>query len=438
MPCKNRLSIIKFAKSVFINSLLLHTKRVTTMASSSQASIRLDYLDAARALALLLGIVFHASLSFMPMFIGWAVMDISTSNIVAIFVMISHSFRMELFFLIAGFFSYMTLQRKGIRTFISTRIIRIGLPLLIGWFVLRPMLVSGWVMGAESMRGETDIWNALIQGVVSLKDLPDGFLVGTHLWFLYYLLLIPALILFISSMVSLNDKVKLTLSTNIDCLVTWLCRSAFAPFLVMLPIASCLWFMSHWGMDTPDKSLIPNLPVLIIYTGFFSFGWLMNRQKQQIEYFAKITWSKIMICLLASVLTVILTSYQSQLGHPHYIWIKVGFVLNYALMMWLLVSLFIGFCFRSFNRLNHVIRYLADASYWLYLIHLPIVIWLQIAFAEIDTHWSFKLFGICTITVMLSLILYELFVRSTIIGKVLNGRKKPRVLQFITNSKAKA
>ncbi|MDO6426075.1 acyltransferase family protein [Thalassotalea sp. 1_MG-2023] len=408
------------------------------MASSSQTSNRLDYLDAARALALLLGIVFHASLSFMPMFIGWAVMDISTSNIVAIFVMISHSFRMELFFLIAGFFSHMTLQKKGIRTFISTRIMRIGLPLLIGWFILRPMLVSGWIMGAESMRGDTDIANALTQGLASLKDLPGGFLVGTHLWFLYYLLLIPALTLFVCSMVSLNDKVKHTLSASMDCLVTWLCRSSFAPFLVVLPIGSCLWFMSHWGMDTPDKSLIPNLPVLFVYTGFFSFGWLMNRQKQQIQYFAKITWSKIIICLSATVLTVILTSFQSQLGHPHYHLLKIVFVLNYALMMWTLVSLFIGLCFRSFNRLNHVIRYLADASYWLYLIHLPIVIWLQIAFAEIDSHWSFKLFGICTITVVLSLTLYELFVRSTIIGRVLNGRKKPRVLQLTANSKVKA
>jgi len=66
---------------------------------------RLYYLDAVRAFALLLGIVFHASLSFTPMFLGWAVMDISTSPLVSTFMLVSHSFRMELFFLIAGFFS---------------------------------------------------------------------------------------------------------------------------------------------------------------------------------------------------------------------------------------------------------------------------------------------------------------------------------------------
>ena len=41
---------------------------------NTSPSTRLHYLDATRAFALLLGIVFHASLSFMPVFIGWAVM----------------------------------------------------------------------------------------------------------------------------------------------------------------------------------------------------------------------------------------------------------------------------------------------------------------------------------------------------------------------------
>ena len=48
---------------------------------NTSPSTRLHYLDATRAFALLLGIVFHASLSFMPVFIGWAVMDVSTSYI---------------------------------------------------------------------------------------------------------------------------------------------------------------------------------------------------------------------------------------------------------------------------------------------------------------------------------------------------------------------
>ena len=64
----------------------------------SLSTERLDYLDAVRSFALLLGIVFHASLSFIPVFIGWSVMDISTSSSVSAFILISHCFRMTLFF----------------------------------------------------------------------------------------------------------------------------------------------------------------------------------------------------------------------------------------------------------------------------------------------------------------------------------------------------
>src|SRR4030095_16467801 len=111
---------------------------------------RLDYLDATRAFALVLGVVFHASLSFAPVFMGWAVQDISTSPLVAIFIAVSHSFRMETFFLLAGFFSHLTLHRKGVAEFVRSRALRIVVPFVVGWFILRPLVVCGWIMGYAS------------------------------------------------------------------------------------------------------------------------------------------------------------------------------------------------------------------------------------------------------------------------------------------------
>ena len=90
---------------------------------NTSPSTRLHYLDATRAFALLLGIVFHASLSFMPVFIGWAVMDVSTSYIAGGFALISHTFRMALFFLIAGFFSAMVLNKNSLMMFGFTRVV---------------------------------------------------------------------------------------------------------------------------------------------------------------------------------------------------------------------------------------------------------------------------------------------------------------------------
>ncbi|MCJ8320471.1 MAG: acyltransferase family protein [Colwellia sp.] len=396
----------------------------------SQQSTRLDYLDAVRSFALILGVFFHASLSFMPIFIGWAVMDISTSNVAAFFALVSHSFRLELFFLIAGFFAHMNFHQKGINAFIKSRLSRIAIPFIIGWFLLRPLLISGWIMGAESMQGDVNIWPALASGFTSLltiESIGKDFLVGTHLWFLYYLLLISVSIIVLRYLIAVNQSVKSNIEQLADRAVRWLCNSRLAILIIAIPTACCLWFMDHWGVDTPDKSLIPNIPVLLIYGGFFLFGWLLHRQSALLEQFANLTWGKVLLCIAAIIATVVLSKFEMNLAHSQYKLFKACYLLSYAIMMWSMLALTIGVCKHLFKRSNKTIRYIADSSYWLYLIHLPIVIFLQTAFAELPFHWGIKLISICALTIILSIILYDAFIRSTFIGAILNGKKRARV-----------
>lgn len=396
--------------------------------NTPSSSARLDYLDAVRAFALLLGIVFHASISFMPIFIGWAVMDVSTSSIVPVFMLVSHSFRMELFFLIAGFFSHMAFHGKGAKTFLKSRFFRLAIPFVVGWFIMRPLLVASWIMGYESMRGEVNLSNALTTGIATLGDLPEGLFVGSHLWFLYYLLLITACLLTIRYLLCLHAPTQRRLVELADAAVSWVSHSRFALFVLSIPTAVCLWFMSHWGMDTPDKTLAPDIPVFLVYGGFFLLGWALHRQTRLMERFARLTVGKFALCLGAMTATILLADYQMNTGHPQYSLLKASFMLGYAIMMWTLVSLTIGLFKRFLDRPSKTVRYVADASYWLYLVHLPIVLWLQIAFAELPWHWSIKLAAISGIAIGASILLYDLFVRSTFIGVTLNGRRKPRRL----------
>ena len=389
---------------------------------------RLEYLDAVRAFALLLGIVFHASLSFMPFFIGWAVMDISTSSVVPVFVLISHSFRMELFFLIAGLFSHMTFHRKGAGAFIKARLTRIAIPFAVGWFILRPLIVSGWVMGGESMSGEVNILNGLKTGFQSLGQLPKDLLTGTHLWFLYYLLLITTIVLAVRAVMRMAPGVYPLAKEQADRITRWLANSRLSWLTLSLPTAACLWYMGNWGMDTPDRSLFPHWPVLIVYSGFFTLGWLLHRQTGLMERFARLTPGRIAIGILSIAVTTVLSSYQADPGHAHIGLIRAGFTLSYAIMMWSLVFLSIGLFKRFFDKPRKLVRYIAESSYWLYLIHLPIVVWLQIAFAELPLHWLLKLAAISFLTIGISLVLYDLFIRSSLIGGILNGRKRQRAL----------
>jgi len=398
------------------------------VSSPGPDSSRLASLDATRAFALVLGVVFHASLSFLPVFMGWAVQDVSTSLLLARFIAVSHSFRMELFFLLAGFFSHLAFHRNGAGEFVRSRLVRLGVPFVVGWFLLRPLMVSGWIMGAASLRGEVQVWSGLLGGFQSLSTLPSGLFTGSHLWFLYYLAMITALVLILRGLLAFAGAWRTAVVRRADAGVAWLAHSPAAVVILAVPTAAVLWFMRFWSMDTPDQSLWPHFPVLAVYGGFFALGWMLDRQRGLIARFTRWTPGRVGLACLGMAAVLLLGGVERDPGHPRYVAAHAGYALGYAVMMWSLVFLTLGTFQKLCSRPSPLVRYVADSSYWMYLVHLPIVVWLQVAVAELPLHWSLKLALISALTVALSLLTYDLFVRPTFLGGVLNGRRRDRTL----------
>jgi glucan biosynthesis protein C len=131
------------------------------MTDAANPPERLHALDAVRGMALMLGIVFHATMSFLPTQIPlWIVMDHERSQTLAVVFHVLHTFRMTTFFLIAGFFAHMMLQRKGTKGFIIDRLKRIGIPLVVGW----PILFAAIIV--------VTIWGAMVSTGATLQNLP--------------------------------------------------------------------------------------------------------------------------------------------------------------------------------------------------------------------------------------------------------------------------
>jgi glucans biosynthesis protein C len=108
---------------------------------------RLHALDAVRAGALLLGIVFHATISFVPAPAKiWIVEDSHRSQALGVLFFTTHVFRMTTFFLIAGFFAHMSFHRRGAKAFIGDRLKRIAVPLTAGWPIVfgAILAVAAW------------------------------------------------------------------------------------------------------------------------------------------------------------------------------------------------------------------------------------------------------------------------------------------------------
>lgn len=105
---------------------------------------RLHALDAVRAIALLLGIGLHGTMSFM---MPVPAADNSQSATLAVGFYVIHMFRMSAFYLIAGFFARMVVERRGVEAFVRDRSKRIVIPMVGFWplmlSLLAPVLIWG-------------------------------------------------------------------------------------------------------------------------------------------------------------------------------------------------------------------------------------------------------------------------------------------------------
>ncbi|MGZ5874913.1 MAG: acyltransferase family protein [Bradyrhizobium sp.] len=95
----------------------------------------------------------------------------------------------------------------------------------------------------------------------------------------------------------------------------------------------------------------------------------------------------------------------------------------YALAIWTTTFAVIGLALRFMSGYSATRRYLADSSYWLYLIHLPIVMALQVAVSPLDWPWPLKFATILLVALAVMLASYQFLVRYSVIGAVLNGRR---------------
>ena len=85
----------------------------------------------------------------------------------------------------------------------------------------------------------------------------------------------------------------------------------------------------------------------------------------------------------------------------------------------LVMSLFIRFCSRPSKRL----RYLSESSYWVYVIHLPLVFFIPAFFHQSEMNLLIKFLINSAIVTAACFVSYHYLVRKTFIGKFLNGRK---------------
>ncbi|WP_428313459.1 acyltransferase family protein [Hydrocarboniphaga sp.] len=322
---------------------------------------------------MLLGVLLHSALSYTRLPLDfWTFKDAHGSLALDALAVTLHTFRMPVFFCLAGFFARLMLLRRGEAGFVLNRLRRVLLPLVATWLLLYLPIAAGLAYGAQSADARS--LRAAFQS--ALQFAPQTHAGLYHLWFLYYLCLIYALLLALLRVTG-DGKPASAFRAAFDALP----RSSVALAAVLaLPTVALLLPMQHATVDTPSQ-LAPVLPVLAFYVLFFGFGWQLQRQPDLLDRYAASAWTCLLLGLalrfasLAWIRHRLLPSPEPTFTDHLFAVIATAFV------TWLLVLAMLGLGQRYLSRANRVWRQLADASYTVYLLHFPFTLWLPVLIA---------------------------------------------------------
>lgn len=354
-------------------------------------------LDVLRGGMMLLGVLLHAACSFMPgePDAGWPFRDAPGSPIAGLLVVAIHAFRMPVFFVMAGFFGAMAEERGGPGGLLADRARRIGLPLIVGWVLLFPLIKCS-VMFAWLLRGGMTFGQAIAGAAGALRT-PWSDPSPAHLWFLWYLLpmyLVAAALAALMRILpterrfAMGDRLAgVLLGTGPRARRGWrLAVLVAVTWALLVP-------MRGPGFDTPG-SWILEPRILAAYGFFFAVGWLMHVHRGVVAELEHGAWRRSFAAAAAVFLATVLVATAHGAGSagsagaslampnlgsmptesvpsptPFMRFLAQGAT---ALAAWLTALAGIGLTERLFRRPIRPVRWLVDASYWTYLVHLPL------------------------------------------------------------------
>ncbi len=327
-------------------------------------------LDLLRAVAMLLGLAIHAPLVyFIPeMQDGFRLADVPEPQIwVQIMVGWIHQWRMPAFFLLAGFFAVLVLERRGSGAYSRDRLVRIGLAFLI--FVVP-------------------------------YDLLDGRLNGDlmHLWFLYYLM---PICLIAAGLWKLGVPLRWA-AFPARRLWTW-------PIYLVLLVPVGVWaYGVDLEQDIPERLGEFRAGSFLYFLIWFGLGAALYVHRAVLERLS--SWPVI-------AATFVLGSVMMIAG-----WEGAGPVGPVATMGLVLSA--IGLAHRSLTKSNKGVGWLIELSYPVYLLHLLPAVFLGAWFVHLGLPQIVAIPLNIALSFAISVLLYYALIKFTPLNWVVNGYKK--------------
>lgn len=371
------------------------------------AGERHHFLDNLRALAMLAGVLFHAALAYSPLVHPlFPTADRQNAVVVDVAVWFLHLFRMPVFFVVAGFFTALQVERRGLGGMFRNRLLRIALPFL-AFVPLVHVTLSWSTFHAVETSLHPSPLLAWIRGLQEAGPLPPRPPGTSHLWFLYYLMLFLVL-LWVARTLELG-RLAASIASLHPAWIILLLPVALAPALASVP-----------APHPAPESFLPQFWALAYFGAFFALGYLMHGHPRFMDRCLRPAVALLAgSLLLYACFSVLLARRPPSSAGGTASW-PIALV-GGAISVWMtLACLGLGRAF--LDRRHRVLRSLADASYWTYIVHLPILFAIQYELMDIELPWPVKFALAVALTLAACLLSYRLLVRHTPLARALGGR----------------
>ena len=366
-------------------------------------------LDALRAFAALGVVLLHACVPYLtnPMKgLAWPVQDQSSRMVDCVFWGIEVVI-MPVFLVMAGFFAWRTLQTRGPKRLLSSRARRLLIPLIFGAVAVLPADLYVWVLGwvGEGLIEPVKLKSLKIEG-----ELGENLWGLSHLWFLQYLFLyVAAFALAFVAITKWSKLARLIPSAKV---------SAFVLFAIG-SITLCLHPEVVWGFQ---HSFAPVASKWIYSATFFAGGLVLGCCNPSLNLLSQVSRRLVLpaICLL--VATVLLGRWQLATEHQlaeRELSVSLAVAIMTTASAWMVTLALVGIAAQRTKPIPVAIKYLAAASFWIYLVHHPLLglihTDLKLLLPSVDP--IAKMLMAFSLSSSVSIGLYEVFVRRTRLGQ---------------------
>lgn len=350
------LGLILLALSCLLSCALIEENREVSLPAEKPGK-RLYFVDNLRTWMVILVVLQHLALLY---------------NTLYLFMMLNQAYFMGLLFLLSGYFTPGSFERKGTWQFLKDRVLRLGIPTLIYVFIISP--VASW--GYQMMHSPTG------NAVASHFDLGP-------MWFAVMLLV------FDLGYLAWRMIVKNRLERPEEKTYPKLTFPKVALFMLALAAASYLIrFVIPYGTSLLG---FPSLEYLPQYLSLFLIGMLAFQRDWLRSIPGSLGQIGFVLAVLATVILLpvsLIGLNSSFIGHGS--WQSAVFALWDSIFAVGMSLALITFFRRFVSSEKKLGRFLSQHSFTVYVIHVPVVIFLMLVMRGIHINLLLK-FGLAAV-----------------------------------------